>query len=75
MYHYFTALIFSLIVVILWLDYAGWTRAHDLRQQRLSYYLVIAVLVAGFLIITPLTYGLEAAGITDTIFRLFPGWR
>lgn len=75
MYHYFTALIFSLIAVILWLDYAGWTRTDGLRQQRLSYYLVIVILVAGFLILAPLTYGLEAAGITDTIFRLFPGWR
>jgi dolichyl-phosphate-mannose-protein mannosyltransferase len=75
MYHYFTALIFSLIAVVLWLDYAGWIRDTGLRQQRLSYYIVIAVLVAGFLVITPMTYGLEASAITDAIFRLFPGWR
>lgn len=75
MYHYFTALIFSLILVVLWLDYVGWIREGDLRHQRMSYYIVIAVLVSGFLLLTPLTYGLEVGtGITDKIFTIFPGW-
>ena len=75
MYHYFTPLIFSLILVLLWLDYAGWTHGDDLRHQRASYYGVIAVLVLGFLILTPLTYGMETGKIiVDTIFSIFPGW-
>ena len=76
MYHYFTALIFSLILVVLWLDYVGWMRADGLRHQRVSYYFVIAVLVLGFFLLTPLTYGLDAGtGIADKIFSLFPGLR
>ena len=75
MYHYFTPLIFSLILVVLWLDYVGWTHGDALLHQRASYYVVIAVLVLSFVFLTPLTYGLETGtGITDTIFRVFPGW-
>jgi len=75
MYHYFTPLVFSLLLVVLWLDYAGWTQGDDLLRQRASYYVVVAVLVLGFAILTPLTYGLETGkGITDTLFRIFPGW-
>ena len=75
MYHYFTPLIFSLILVVLWLDHAGWTNNDEILHQRASYYGVIAVLVLGFVIVTPLTYGLEAGkGITDTLFSIFPGW-
>lgn len=75
MYHYFTPLIFSLILVVLWLDYVGWTHGDGLLHQRVSYYVVIAVLVLGFATLTPLTYGLETGtAITDTLFRIFPGW-
>ena len=76
MYHYFTPLIFSLLVVVLWLDHAGWTRPGGLLRQRASYYGVIAVLVAAFVAIAPLTYGLErGTGVADWLFRIFPGWR
>lgn len=76
MYHYFTPLIFSQILVVLWLDCMGWMHADGLRHQRASYYIVIAALVLGFVSITPLTYGLEAGtGITDKIFNVFPNWR
>ena len=76
MYHYFTPLIFSLILVVLWLDYVGWMHADGLRHQRASYYIVIVALVLGFVSIAPLTYGLEAGtGITDKIFSVFPQWR
>ena len=75
MYHYFTPLIFSLILVVLWLDYVGWTHGDSLLHQRASYYVVIAVLVLGFAVLTPLTYGLETGtAITDTLFGIFPGW-
>ena len=76
MYHYFTPLIFSLILVVLWLDYMGWTQKVGLYHQRMSYYIVITVLVLGFALISPLTYGMEEGiGITDMIFSVFPGWR
>jgi dolichyl-phosphate-mannose-protein mannosyltransferase len=75
MYHYFTPLIFSLMLVVLWLDYAGWTHGDSLLRQRASYYLVIAALVLSFVLLTPLTYGLETGtAIADTLFRIFPGW-
>jgi dolichyl-phosphate-mannose-protein mannosyltransferase len=76
MYHYLTPLIFSLMLVVLWLDFAGWTSREGLLRQRHSYYAVIGVLVLCFLLIAPLTYGLEAGSwLVDAIFSLFPGWR
>jgi dolichyl-phosphate-mannose-protein mannosyltransferase len=76
MYHYFTPLLFSLMVVVLWLDHAGWLRPAGLLRQRASYYAVIAVLVLCFLALAPLTYGLETgAALADQLFRLVPAWR
>ncbi len=73
MYHYLTPLLFSLLTVVLWLDYAGWTRPGGLGRQRVSYYLAIELLLLAFLLLSPLTYGLEfGASFADRVFGLFP---
>jgi dolichyl-phosphate-mannose-protein mannosyltransferase len=76
LYHYFMPLLFSLMVVVLWLDWAGWTRGEDLRRQRVSYYGAIGVVVLAFLAVSPLTFGLETGSrLADRLFELLPAWR
>jgi dolichyl-phosphate-mannose-protein mannosyltransferase len=76
MYHYFTPLLFSLLLVVLWLDHAGWTRPASLLRQRASYHVAIALLVLCFAALAPLTYGLDAgAALADRLFRAVPSWR
>ena len=58
MYHYLTPLLFSLVVVVLWLDYAGWIRPQGARQ-RWSFYAAVGLLILGFVVISPLTFGLK----------------
>lgn len=73
MYHFLAALLFMLLAVVLWLDHAGWTRPGGWRAQRASYYAVIGVLVLCFVLLAPLTYGLQlGAGLDDHVFMLFP---
>ncbi len=61
LYHYFTPLVFGIIFVALWLDGAGWIVSSRLRKQRLSYYVVAALLVISFVVVSPVTYGFEAS--------------
>jgi dolichyl-phosphate-mannose--protein O-mannosyl transferase len=76
MYHYFTPLIFSVVLVVLWLDHARWTSPAGLARQRASYYGVIATIAILFVALAPLTYGLDAgARLADAVFRVFPAWR
>lgn len=75
-YHYYVPLLFSLILVVLWLDYAGWVRGDSFGSQRASYHIAVLVLVFAFGLLAPLTYGLEAgAEIADKLFAVFPGWQ
>lgn len=57
LYHYFTPLIFGLIVVLLWLDRAEWIISSRLTGQRRSFYVVAGLLIAAFLFLVPVTYG------------------
>ena len=76
LYHYFTPLIFSTLFVLLWLDAIGAIRDGDIRKQRLSYYLVIVALLAAFVVISPVTFGVQiSVDLRDEIFQVFPGWR
>jgi dolichyl-phosphate-mannose-protein mannosyltransferase len=76
LYHYLTALLFALLAVVLWLDHVGWTRQGGFRSQRASYYVAIAGLALGFLVIAPFTFSFVAApGYRELVLGLFPGWR
>ena len=46
--------------VLLWLDQADWVESSRIRKQGASYFLVGALIVIGFLLVSPITYGLEA---------------
>jgi dolichyl-phosphate-mannose-protein mannosyltransferase len=76
LYHYYTPLIFSTIFVVLWLDGIGAIRDDDVLKQRWSYYLFIVVLIAGFVLIAPITFGiLGDSAMKQALFKLFAGWR
>ncbi len=76
MYHYLTALLFSIMAAVLWLDYAGWTNTGGILRQRKSYYAVAALIIIGFISLFPLTYGTQAGFQTVQFwFKWFPGWR
>ncbi len=76
LYHYLTPLIFSALFVFLWLNGIGFIRDGGIRQQRLSYFLVIVALLIGFLVISPVTFGIFGdSSIKAAMFDLLPGWR
>lgn len=76
LYHYYTPLIFSTIFVVLWLDGIGAIRDTDVLKQRWSYYAFIAVLIIGFLVIAPVTFGIWGESpIKQALFKLLSGWR
>jgi len=76
LYHYLTPLVFSTIFVVLWLEGIGAIRDGGILEQRWRYYAFIAVLIAGFIAVAPVTYGVCGDWVVkDTIFKAFPGWR
>lgn len=75
LYHYLTPLVFSIAFVVLWLDAAGWTRGDTWRGQRKSYYLTIAALIVGFLLVSPLTYGFSVGNYDEWLAALIRSWR
>lgn len=76
LYHYLPPLLFSLLFVVLCLDHSGWIRPGGLQAQRRSYFVALALILAGFLSMAPLTYGHAfVPGYLELLFRLFPSWR
>jgi len=61
LYHYLPSLVFAIIAVVLWLDQLGWTRQGKFRSQRLSYHVLLPMIVAVFILISPFTYGLKVS--------------
>ncbi|MFQ5443932.1 MAG: phospholipid carrier-dependent glycosyltransferase [Nitrospinales bacterium] len=76
MYHYLPPLLFSLLFTTLFLDRSGWIMDGGLTEQRWSYWGTIVLLIAGFIVISPLTFGWQYPEWYDRmIFGAFPGWR
>jgi dolichyl-phosphate-mannose--protein O-mannosyl transferase len=76
LYHYYTPLVFSSLFVVLWLESIGAIRRRGITNQRWSYYAFLALLLAGFVIISPMTYGIMGdSPVKEAIFRILPGWR
>ncbi len=75
LYHYLTPLVFSIAFVVLWLDAAGWIRGETWSGQRKSYYVAIAALVIGFLIVSPLTYGFSLGNYDEWLASVIRSWR
>lgn len=75
LYHYLTPLVFALAFVLMWLESAGWTRPDGVRRQRASYYGVIAAAVAGFVLMSPLTYGFTAGAYSEWLVAVIRSWR
>lgn len=74
-YHYMTALLFSIMTVILWLEYKGWIRDTGIGGQSIGYYLGLGFAAVAFVVLLPLVYG-YSVGIQplDALFALFPSW-
>jgi dolichyl-phosphate-mannose--protein O-mannosyl transferase len=75
LYHYLTPLVFSMAFVLLTVDRSGWTRPGGLARQPASYYAVIALAVAGFLAMSPLTYGYSAGSYDEWLASFVRSWR
>jgi dolichyl-phosphate-mannose--protein O-mannosyl transferase len=74
-YHYLTPLVFGVCAVALWLDHVGWTRAGGWRDQRASYWVVLAIVVVGFALVSPFTLAyIEAFDYQKAVLGLFPTW-
>lgn len=57
MYHYLPTLVFTMLLGLLWLDKTKFVRSGHILKQRPIYYGVLVALVAGFALLSPLTYG------------------
>lgn len=72
MYHYLMPLLFAILAGVLWLDRIGWIRAQGLRQQRISFYAVIVILLGAFIFVSPFTYGFKAgSSMTEKMLTAF----
>lgn len=75
LYHYLTPLVFGVCAVALWLDHVGWTRTGGWRDQRVSYWVVLAVVVVGFALVSPFTLAyIEASDYQRAVLGLLPNW-
>jgi len=74
-YHYMTALLFSIMAVVLWLEHVGWIREGSVRSQRASYFVVLVFAVLLFAMFLPFVYG-YSVGLQplEALFVLFPSW-
>ena len=59
LYHYLPALVFAIIGVAAVLDSSGWTRPGGLSNQPARFYALLCVIPLGFVVISPLTFGLD----------------
>ena len=75
LYHYLTPLVFALGFVLLWLDRAGAFRPGGIRDQSASYFLLIGLAMAGFLAVSPLTYGVSIGGYDEWLAAFVRSWR
>ncbi len=64
-----------LCLVVLWLDHVGWTRPGGFAQQRVSFHLAVAVLVLGFIVMSPFTFSfVGTTEYRDLLVKTLPIW-
>ncbi|HSX24959.1 MAG TPA: phospholipid carrier-dependent glycosyltransferase [Candidatus Andersenbacteria bacterium] len=68
LYHYLTPLIFSLIIALWWLD-----RTVKLKRQFVA--IAALCIIAGFIYISPLTYGYPISSFWQTLLFSIQSWR
>jgi len=57
LYHYLTPLLFTLLFAILWLERIDWIPKVSIADQPPRYFVLVGVLIAFFIVFSPLTYG------------------
>lgn len=75
LYHYLTPLLFSLAFVLLWLDRLGWGADEGSRPHRASFGIVIGLAIAGFVLVSPLTYGFSVGQYDEWLAGCVRSWR
>ena len=71
LYHYLPSLVFAICAVALWLDDLGWTRPGRFADQSRALRWLIILIPVGFLLISPVSYGLGLPGeLLATLARL-----
>lgn len=75
LYHYFTPLVFSVILLVLFIDKISLEKTNRLRKNYLLIALSIATIIS-FYFMMPITYGLEnGREVSSFIFKIFPSWQ
>ena len=75
LYHYLTPLLFSIFIVVLWLEYIGLIKPVSIFKQNKFYWTILGVVGVFFLFFSPLTYGfLLSEGVRKWLFW-FTTWR
>lgn len=57
LYHYLTPLLFSIIIVVLWLDHTHLIKRGSILQQTKAFWIILAAAGLSFLYFSPFTYG------------------
>ncbi len=73
LYHYLTPLLFSLAFGLVWLDQVTRNKKKEIRKK-----IVVAgavLLVGGFVLFSPLTYGFQVSSAWLQALYWLPGWR
>ncbi len=68
LYHYFTPLIFSLLIAIWWLD-------RIVKKRSKFVCVALLCILAGYIYISPLTYGYPLPAFWQTLLFSVPTWR
>lgn len=68
LYHYLTPLIFSLVIAIWWLD-------RVVKNKKKFVFIAGACIIAGFIYISPLTYGYPISSFWQTLLFSIQSWR
>ncbi|HBE90739.1 MAG: hypothetical protein A3E37_03065 [Candidatus Andersenbacteria bacterium RIFCSPHIGHO2_12_FULL_46_9] len=74
LYHYLTPWLFSLLVVVLWLERIGWIAREEIVDQPKRYWLVLAIILGAFIFFSPLTYGFLLSEVSRSWLFWFKTW-
>ncbi|MCB0416415.1 MAG: phospholipid carrier-dependent glycosyltransferase [Bdellovibrionales bacterium] len=69
MYHYLTALVFGVVAVTTWLDSVGFFAQGGPAHQGKTYRVLLASVVLGFVLVSPLTFGFVSFGWHHSLLR------
>lgn len=75
LYHFLPPLLFALVFVVLWLQRSGWFTGDAVEQQPARYFIAIGVVLAFFVVFSPLAYGFVLPEDLHGRLFWFDSWR